>query len=113
MSAPVVVTRQTLANAAVDRWRGQYSDGHHGADKLEILHALEGLGQTPSPEAVNEAIGNKSWTEVPACSGCDARGCEALVQVGEVDDYESATAWLCWNCAEAAVAALRADRGGS
>jgi len=113
MSAPLVVTRQSLANDAVRRWSDRYSNGHYGVDKLEILRALEALGPTPTPEAVDAAIGNGSWTMVPACSGCGAAQCEAVVQVGEDDDYESATAWLCRDCAEAAVAALQAVGGAT
>jgi len=98
MATPVKITRATLAAKAAARWAGQYPDKFYGEDKLQIGAALQALGPNPGPDAVDLAIGNGSWTEVPQCNGCGVERAPAVVQVGEEPDYDSATAYLCGNC---------------
>ena len=94
-----VITRNTLAAIATERWRVQYKkDLNTGNDKDKIYSALVALGKTPAPEAVNKAIGNGSWTQVPDCSECGKKNERHIIQVGEESDYESNTAYLCGTC---------------
>jgi len=109
MSAPIVITRQLLANDAAIRWRRQYESGIYGLDKLEIADKLDALGPSPIPDSVDGVIGNGSWTRIPSCSGCGAKPITAVVQVGEDPDYESHTAYLCKGCVTKAADALRAE----
>ena len=65
-----LITRDYLAKKAAERWRRQYDDFKHYADKEPTYHALVALGDTPSSEAVNLIIGNESWTRLK-CDNCD------------------------------------------
>jgi len=104
---PALMTARTLAADAAKRWMGTYgrTGNGYGKDKVDVLTALEALGPTPSPKAVNAVIGNKSWTEVPNCNGCGKK-VRAVVLVGEEPDYESSSAHLCKRCVVAALAAF-------
>lgn len=109
-----LITRQSLANSALARWRRQYPNGHPNGN---IATALERLGPTPNPDAVDAVIGNTSWTSPGSCDEC-GKAADELVEVGEPPDYESSTARLCVACAVAAVRAfgvavdIRANPGG-
>ena len=114
----VITKKEVLAGVAA-RWDRQYGLLHSSIQqphastatdsqlmewerKSAALHAL--------PPGVSEAdiaaiIGNRSWTEL-RCDECGER-VDALVQVGDEPDYESATVRICLACAEKAVAALR------
>lgn len=94
---PEKITRITLAAQAARRWDGQY--GVDAApDKKAISLRLHRLGPAPSPDDVDKAVGNKSWTNVPRCDACERNDLDAVVRVGEAPDYESATAHLCRSC---------------
>ena len=47
--------------------------------------------------------------ETEVCNECDQRAA-FVVEVGEHNDYDSATAWLCVSCLEKAVALARAHQ---
>ena len=100
---PKKITRTTLAAEAAQRWDNQYGTGA-ASDKQAISRWLHRLGAAPSPDDVDKAIGNKSWTSVPACDSCCQEGLEAVVEVGQTPDYDSATARLCEDCILAAAA---------
>lgn len=101
----VLITRATLAAQAADLWEAQYRSGAYG-DRSETTKALRALGPAPDPDAVDAVIGNTSWTEVPECSGCGAKGLQKVVRVGEALNYESATAELCQACVAVAYALI-------
>lgn len=105
------VTRASLAAEAAARWADQYgNDGNgYGSDKAATLCALRALGQNPSPDEVDRVIGNRSWTQVPACDACDADDLPAVVVVGQEPDYESATAHLCGNCVADALRVITSE----
>lgn len=107
--AVTIITRQSLANEAAQRWRRQYADGRHGQDKLVIADRLDALGEQPNPDDVDAVIGNSSWTRVPACDNC-GRPIPMVAMVGEPWDYESNTAHVCRVCVQAVADAL--DRAG-
>lgn len=110
MAKATLITAQTLAAGAAERWARQYR-GSELPKFAAITEQLRALGPAPTPEAVVAIIGNDSWTQVPACDGCDAKE-PAVVCVGEPADYDSATAYLCASCLGDAVAAMKgAPRG--
>lgn len=101
-----LITQRDLIRKVAKLWDLQYppvnyyySDG----SKAIISKALNGLNlETASAQAVNQIIGNDSWTDIPKCSECKTRPNDAVLQVGEEPDYESKTAYLCQECARKA-----------
>lgn len=98
-----VITRESLARSAAERWARQYrmdreATSEHDLRTHEIGYRLRGLGPNPEPDDVDRVIGNGSWTRPPSCNECgtDAQG--LVVRVGEEPDYESSTAHLCLRC---------------
>jgi hypothetical protein len=90
----IIITRQSLAEIAPERWKRQYPDS-----ALSFPPRGE---RTPEEidQIISEATGspNNSWTQPPMCSECDAL-CDCVIEVGEDHDRESKTAWLCKACA--------------
>jgi hypothetical protein len=97
---PILISRQTLASTAAERWYYQYSSKRWGRDTKtqSTLVQLRALGPTPSPEDVDRIVGNSSWTS-ERCNACgDNDG--PWVQVGEEEEaYQPGTAVLCKPCA--------------
>ena len=94
-----LITRNGRAIQAAGRWKVSYfknGEWRYGEGKKDIYLRLEALGSNPTPEEVNKAIGNSSWTNV-RCDECN-KYVEEVVQVGEEPDYESATANICKPC---------------
>jgi hypothetical protein len=104
-----VITRQSLANKAAGQWAGQYGGSAAGSWHWEVGERLRALGENPDLDAVDAAIGNGSWTLVPACSEC-GREAEEVVELGEPPDYESSTAYVCRGCLARALGLLRETR---
>lgn len=93
-----LITRQTQANEAANRWAAQYPDDLSTPDHQRLIgHRLLALSVTPDPDEIDRIIGNKTWTETPICDECDMRSA-VIVQVGEPPNCESATANLCTGC---------------
>lgn len=100
-----VVTRATLAAGAANGWRRKYADSFTGvgdASRIDTWRALVGLGENPSPDAVDSAIGDKNWTRL-VCGGCLERSDGPWVLFGEA--YEHHT--ICADCIGLAAGALR------
>lgn len=98
---PYVITERSLIRGIVSRWERQYGHGRSGQDKFEILTKLKALDlESASADEVNRIIGNSSWT-TEFCSACNKWTIPVIV-VGDVPDYESATAHLCRTCFEKA-----------
>lgn len=105
-----VITQRDLIKKVASSWKSQYGPFPkqmacriHGADKStqQIYDALDALDvETATPEDVASIIGNKAWTRL-TCNECQ-RDVEAVIQVGEAEDYESNTAMLCRECVEKA-----------
>lgn len=109
-----IITPQILADNAAQAWAEKYSGNvFHGHDKKIIYQALLALGEHPTPEQVNDAIGNVSWTRPPRCSECGDIDAGIVVQVGEPPDYESDTAYLCIACVENLYELIGQARGTS
>jgi hypothetical protein len=105
-----LITRISKSHSAEKSWYNTYSSGdwwdsNHsfvtGKTKRETHEALVGLGPTPSPEDVNRVIGNTSWTDC-YCHDC-GKSVEAVVELGQKPDYDSATANVCFPCLKKAV----------
>jgi hypothetical protein len=95
-------SRTSKAANAADRWIEQY-----GCDQSGIAKRIRSLGDSPTPEVVNEIIGNPSWTDCH-CNECD-RYVDCVVQVGDEPTYDSSTAWLCGDCIAKAASLLAND----
>lgn len=98
-----IITRQSLARAAAERWKAQYFVGRWREENhLRIHSMLIALGSDPNPDDVDMIIGNTSWTRPGACDNCGAES-SALYMIGQPLDYESHTASVCITCLRAAV----------
>lgn len=95
------ITRQTLAQDVPRRWREQYAHiFRQQPDKEEIARQLNTLEKLPSPvdpDTVDAIIGNKSWT-TQRCNECESYDKPFVIMLGEPQDYESHTAYICGGC---------------
>lgn len=89
--------RSWVANYGVD---GSYAADRRGRAVGRELLALD--AEAATGYQVNEIIGNESWAGPLSCSQCRARTYD-IVEIGEPQDYESATAYLCMSCLRAAI----------
>lgn len=103
MAQPVLITRKALALAAAERWEETYRGGGPAGvgERLKALH-------DPTPEEVEEIIGNKTWT-TQKCNGCGVVDAPSVVRLGEVPNYDSYTCYLCIPCLTSAYAKFRYD----
>ncbi len=99
-----LITRQTKTKQAQRRWYDHYGpfEGKNasiwaGTDKEEVHKKLVALGDNPSPDEVDAAIGNDSWTSPGSCDECGSED-SPIVHLGQEPDYESNTAWVCEAC---------------
>ena len=118
-----LITQRMLIRAVAKRWRKQYEPFKYDAPlfsernglsrdltKRQIAEKLDALDpETATADDVANIIGNRSWTRLE-CHEC-GREVDAVVEVGEKPDYESATAKLCKDCAEKA-ASIWLNPGG-
>lgn len=91
----ILITKQQLASVAKDLWNEQYSCRSSGGDKEVIYNNLVALGDNPSPEDVNEVIGNSSWTNI-ICSAC-GESVDSAVELGE-EGYDTDHVYACKEC---------------
>lgn len=94
-----IITRQSNANEAPERWRRQYC--YKGADKEYgyITEKLLALRAPIDPNEIDRIIGNTSWTKVPWCSECKTES-PSIVVIGVEPAH------LCPACLRRAVAML-------
>lgn len=95
-----LITKQNLANIAKDRWKAQYYKNgewytYCGDDREITYNNLVALGDNPSPDDVNEVIGNNSWTNI-TCSECK-ESVDSVVELGEVG-YDTEYVYVCKDC---------------
>lgn len=106
-----LITRQMKADTVAQKWfrtyahtsywkEGRYLIGN-GLTKEETHAKLVDLGTNPNPDDVDAVIGNRSWTYC-TCDDC-GKSVQAVVQLGQELDYESATANICFHCLKKAV----------
>lgn len=105
-----LITKRSLIQNVAKKWREHYqpfccSVLINGKTKERIAEELDAIdGNTATEKQVVEIIGNGSWTGL-MCNECGC-GPDAVIQVGEEPDYESATASLCPTCVEKAALLL-------
>ena len=99
-----LITRQTLANAACERWAEQYP-AERWPDKQRVLERLIELGDNCNPDEVDRIIANGSWTRTQ-CYECNDDNGVDVIQLGQEPDYESMTTDICKSCLEKALRKL-------
>ncbi len=96
-----IITRESKAAVAAERWKEQYfHDGEWRPGDDKRLAYEELMKGDHTPDRVEEIL-NCSWT-MTQCGECMAYGVP-VVQLGEEPDYESATAYVCAPCLQAAI----------
>jgi hypothetical protein len=103
---PELITQEQVAAKTAERFRQQYGPNfgvYPWGDSAEILKQLEALGPAPTVEQVEALV--PGWTRI-ACDEC-GENVDQVVQVGQVPDYESSTACICWQCAVNATALFK------
>ncbi len=91
--------REQIKDVAA-RWAEQYYDASETMwpDKHNIKIKLLSLDtETATSEDVKEIIGNYSWVSPYKCSECACISYD-IVCLGEPEDYDSNTAWICKDC---------------
>lgn len=103
-----LMTTKDLIRGVPERWKAQYCHGTEWGktmtgDTREVYEQLKALDpETATHNHVTAIIGNPSWSRM-SCNECDAY-VDAVVEVGQPPDYESATAQLCAPCMHKAIA---------
>ena len=99
-----LITERILINGVADAWEKQYKYSHHQRHR-DVLNELIKLRLNATTVAVDieKIIGDKGWTEVPECTECN-QAAEAVVELGEPLDNDSATVTLCVKCLKEALA---------
>ena len=111
---PVVVTRNQICASIAERWKARYSHTTEGGNTIwgptlsggrhpaAVYAALKALGDEPTPEQIDAAIGSPGWTKLK-CDLCGA-DVDAVVVVrhkydtaGEEGD-ESTHTCICFWC---------------
>jgi hypothetical protein len=69
-------------------------------EKLKVLDV-----KTATAEDVAAIIGNTSWAKVQTCYEC-GNHFDSVIELGEEQDYESHTTWVCKDCLTKAVKAM-------
>ena len=99
-----LITKKSILEGLAQKYQMQYStnrqffDGSWSDDKIKMLKAENPLTE----ERAKEILGNDSWTR-NKCDECN-KDVYATVQLGQEPDYESATANICLECLNKAVA---------
>ena len=102
-----LITQRQLIQGVAAKWRAQYKGSmdtrlFDGSSKGEIAEQLDALDRDKAcAEDVAKIIGNNSWTRM-TCDECK-RDVDAVLRVGAEPDYESATAYLCFECVQKAM----------
>ena len=101
-----IITKKELIKTVAERWKKAYfinSKWEYGADKKEIYNNL--IEKKPKTELeVANIIGNNSWTD-NVCNECGKQK-EKIIVIGEPEDYESKTAYVCEECLNEALKLL-------
>lgn len=96
----LIITKRELINTVAEKWKYQYFSsgkwGKYNGDPEDVYKQLCALGNDATEEDVSRIIGNDSWTR-NKCNECNL-DCEIIVRLGELPDYDSATACVCRDC---------------
>lgn len=101
------ITRRQLIESVADRWGHEYREYYgafpHAVGKLAELKSLDIA--TCSREAVDEIIGNSTWTR----NECDVCGqdVDVVVHLGDKPDYDAQWIDVCPDCLKKAIELVR------
>jgi len=98
-----LITKEMLIKDVAESWKRSYLRNGEWYETIsgdtEIVYRK--LLKATTEQEVVGAIGNKSWTSL-YCNDCE-KEVNAVVQLGEGPDYESHTAYICFDCLEKAL----------
>jgi len=102
-----VITKKAKMENVAQTFRAQYSENTvlRNGNTGDIYKALIELNPK-TEDAIAEIIGNRSWT-ANNCNEC-GKDSDVLIQIGQPEDYESSTAWICRDCLSKAIAMIDA-----
>ena len=110
-----VALRKATGKGVADNWHDAYYTNYGnqwrpgkltcGRTAKQVHEELSALGDNASLDAIEEVIGNKSWS-YPACDGC-GDNCDSVVAIGD----ESRALSYCKTCLEEALSLF--EGGGS
>lgn len=91
-----LLNQKTIAENVYERWCHQYPDSRYSdeKDKMAIKKKLKGVTNV---DEINKIIGNDSWTALEKCNECGLTS-KIIVRLGENEDYDSKTAYMCKGC---------------
>lgn len=109
-----LINEKTEIESVAERWKAAYCrDGdwrdYGGSSKEAIYLRLLALPQNATAKDIASIIGNSSWAGPQQCHECGDEDAEAVVQIGQEPDYESATADICLSCLRKAVALIESS----
>lgn len=97
----IIRSAQNEVSTVAERWKRAYLHSGGWTNCLggseRIYTRLAALPSTADAKDVAAVIGNDSWVG-DMCSECRKHSSD-IVQCGEDPDYESATVYLCFDCA--------------
>jgi hypothetical protein len=94
-------TRNNIRTVAA-RWEETYRHWLNDSTKGKILDQLKALNtETATAKDIFDIIGNWSWTSI-SCDECGDDK-DAVIELGQEPDYESATAHVCIDCLQKAM----------
>ncbi len=101
-----LITKTSILKGLAQRYQQQYAKNMQFRDGSWSDSIVKRLSEETdlTEEKAAEIIGNKSWTR-NSCNEC-GEDVFAVVQLGEEPDYESATAKVCVNCLNTALALI-------
>lgn len=112
-----LITSRDLIRKVPERWKAQYCNGGQWGNTLvsgstkAVYEALVALDlETATADQVAAIIGNESWSR-NMCNEC-GQNVDAVVEIGQPPDYESATAYACGPCLYKATALFGLTHNG-
>ena len=99
-----LITRKTQASGAAERWHLQYPEKDEQRNRIYL--ELIDLGPNPDPNAVDDVIGNGSWTNTSRCSECNKKN-SPVISFDIGDDRFYGRVYCCHECLQKAVNLIR------
>jgi hypothetical protein len=94
-----VIMKQQLIDTVAKKWKREY--GEYNSEKHDKIYNKLCALENPTEKQITSIIGNSSWTR-NECDECK-NDVDVTIKVGNEPDYESNTAWLCFECLQKAV----------
>lgn len=100
-----LITRESIVRQVPERWAKQYPESIEGRTAFATIYKKLLAAVPLTEEVADRIIGNTSWTSL-ICDEC-GQEVSAVMVVGQEPDYESATASLCLDCLQKALAEIQ------